>query len=488
MNPGQFSHYRAAFGAPGALFFILVVLSALGGCTVGPNYQPPKTITPEQWSASNNHDTNSPSDSAWWKTFHDPELESLVTRAAESNLNLRVAAARVREARVAQGGAQAELWPTADAAASYNRVRASGNGFPPFPPGIPLDVNLYQAGFDASWELDVFGGTRRAIEAARAGVASAEYGRRDVLLSLIAEVARNYVEARGFQQRLAIAHRNIDAQRDTLGLVRDRFNAGLTSELDVQQAAALLATTEADVPALETGFALAAHRLAVLVDAPPGSLTAELSAEHPIPAAPPEVPVGLPSELLRRRPDIRRAERDLAAATARIGVATADWFPKFSLTGDIGLQSVDASDWFTGGSRFWTVGPAVQWRIFDAGRIRANVRIQNTRQEQALAGYEQTVLSSMEDVENALVAYAKEQTRRRSLTEAVTASQQALNISQQLYQNGLTDFLHVLDSQRALYASQDALVQSDRSVSVDLVALYKALGGGWETITAEAKK
>ena len=354
-----------------------------------------------------------------------------------------------------------------------------------FPAPDPTGGNVYQAGFDAAWELDVFGGTRRAVEAAKSDIAGAEYGRRAVLVSLLGEVARYYVEARGFQQRLVIARQNIQAQQAILSLTRSRYKGGLTSELDVQQASALLSTTKAQVPAFESSFAEAAHRLAVLLGQPPGALLAELSREAPIPKAPPPVPVGLPSELLRRRPDIQQAERQLAGANARIGMAVADLYPKFSLTGDVGLQSVSASDWFSPGSRFCSVGPTVQWRIFDAGRIRANIRVQNAREEQALAHYEQTVLASFEDVENALTAYAKEQIRRQSLAEAVQANQQGLQLAGELYRSGVEDFLHVLDSQRSLYESQDALVESERTVALDLIKLYKALGGGWESVERE---
>ena len=469
----------------------LGILALSTGCAVGPNYHPPQTGAPAEWSSplAGGETNGTPADAGWWKTFSDPELNSLVARAAQSNLTLHAAAARVREARAARGVAAADFWPSADASAAYQNERLSANGFPEFPPGIvPFGAEIYQAGFDATWELDVFGGTRRAVEAANAAIASSEFGERDVLVSLQGEVARNYIEARSFQKRLAIARQNIAAQQDVLDLTRDRYKAGLSGDLDVQQASALLATTRAELPPLETGFRQSAYRLGVLLGLPPGALVEELSGDAPIPAAPPEVPAGLPSDLLRRRPDIRRAERDLAAANARIGVATADLFPKFSLTGDVGLQSVGTSDWFTGGSRFWTAGPMVQWRIFDAGRIRANIRVQNARQEQALAGYEQSVLSAMEDVENALTAYAKEQTRHESLVAAAEASRQALDISQQLYQNGLADFLRVLDSQRSLYASQDALVQSDRDVALNLVALYKALGGGWQAVGQQAMR
>ena len=470
--------------------FTLGALALLGGCAVGPNYHPPETATPQQWSSplAGGETNGAPADAAWWKTFNDPELDSLIARAAQSNLTLHAAAARVREARAARSVAAADFGPTINTSAAYQRERLSANGFPEFPPGIPLDGNVYQAGFDAAWELDVFGGARRAVEAANAAIESSEFGERDVLVSLQGEVARNYIGARGYQRRLVIARQNIAAQQEVLDLTRDRFKAGLSGDLDVQQASALLAATQAQLPPLEAGFKQSVYRLGVLLGLAPGALVDELSDDAPIPATPPEVPAGLPSDLLQRRPDIRVAERNLAAANAQIGVATADLFPKFSLTGDVGLQSVGTSDWFTGGSRFWSAGPTVQWRIFDMGRIRANIRIQNARQEQALAGYELSVLSAMEDVENALTAYAKEQTRRESLVTAAEASQQALDISQQLYKNGLADFLRVLDAQRSLYANQEALVLSDQDVAQDLVALYKALGGGWEDMGQQAMK
>jgi NodT family efflux transporter outer membrane factor (OMF) lipoprotein len=349
----------------------------------------------------------------------------------------------------------------------------------PLPGNIPFENNVYQAGFDASWEIDVFGGTRRATEAAKAVVAASVFGMRDTLVTLLSEVARNYIEARGYQRQLTIAHENIRAQEDNLVITQDRFKHGLTSDLDVQQAATVLATTRAEVPTLENSLLASIHGLGVLLGQPPGALLEELSIVAPIPAAPPEVPVGLPSELLLRRPDVQQAERQLAAATAQIGVATADLFPKFSLTGAAGWESVSASDWFAGASKMWSLGPTVQWNIFDAGRIRANIKVQNARQEQALANYEKTVLGSFEDVENALVSYAKEQVRRRSLEEAVNHSQESLRLANQLYANGLTNFINVLDAERSLYQAQDQLVQSERAVSVNLISLYKSLGGGW---------
>jgi len=427
-----------------------------------------------------------PSLASWWKSFNDPQLDSLVERAVGTNQDLRIAEARVREARAFYRIASSQLWPTVDAGGSYARENQSKNqpilGSLPMPSGIPFENNVYQAGFDASWEIDVFGGNRRAVEAGKAEVAAAEFGRRNVLVTLLGEVARNYVELRGCQRRLEIATNNLKTQEEALALAQDRFKNGLTSDLDVQQAATLLANTRAVIPMLETGIQGYIHRLGVLLGQPPEALLAELSAPAPIPSAPPIVPAGLPSELLRRRPDIQQAERQLAASTARIGVATADLFPKFSLTGIAGYESTSASDWFSGGSKFWSLGPTVQWRIFDAGRIRANIRVQDARQEQALAAYEKTVLMSFEDVENSLVAYAKEQIRRRSLEDAVTSSQDSLHLAGQLYGNGLASFINVLDAERSLYQAQDALVQSDKAVTQNLISLYKALGGGWETL------
>ena len=476
---------------PSHLSTVVVLTLLAGGCanlpSVGPNYHAPETKAPAHWAEPQaGGETNAAAaTAAWWKNFHDSELDSLIARAVRANLDLRIAQARVREARAHYRMTSADFWPTINGSGSYARQRESQNQplvgpGDHLPSGIPFENNFYQSGFDASWEIDVFGGTRRATEAARAQVAATQFGEREVLVTLLGEVARNYVEARGYQRRLEIARDNIRAQEQSLAITQNRFTNGLTSDLDVQQASTLLATTRAVVPALETALAASIHRLGVLLGQTPESLETELATVAPIPAAPPTVPVGLPSELLLRRPDVRLAERQLAAATANIGVAKADLFPKFYLTGVAGFESISADDWFKSGSRFWSVGPAVQWRIFDAGRIRANIQVQNARQEQALANYENTALSAFEDVENALMAYAKEQIRRQSLEDAVKSSEESLRLANQLYANGLSNFINVLDAERSLYQAQDALVQSDRTVSANLISLYKALGGGWE--------
>jgi NodT family efflux transporter outer membrane factor (OMF) lipoprotein len=467
-------------------FILLITIACLGvfaGCAVGPDYHPPKVRAPSNWpSPTAGGETNaSPDFAEWWKHFNDTNLDALMTVAVQSNLTLRVAEAHVLESRAERGVVSADLWPSLNGSASYSRNHFGKHAFPPLASfGVPLTYNSYNAGFDAAWEIDVFGGTRRAVEAANADIGAAEYGQRDVLVSLLAEVARNYITARAYQQRLLITHQNIQVQVDILDLTSNRFDSGLSSDLDVQQSEALLASTEAQVPSLETGFNQAVYHLAVLLGQPPGTLVDEMIGIKPIPLTPPEVPVGLPSDLLSRRPDVQRAERELAAATARIGVAKADLFPKFSLTGFIALESVSASDWFNYGSRAWGAGPSMQWELFEAGRIRANIRVRDARQEEVLSSYEQTVLVALEDVENALTAYAKEQIRHESLSQSVEANRQALELSTELYKSGLADFLGVLDSERSLYEAQDALVQSDQTVSLNLVQLYKALGGGWQ--------
>jgi len=466
----------------------IAAIFVVAGCAVGPNYHTPQTKAPAQWNESlAGGETNSAIAAAdWWNNFHDLELDSLIRRAVQSNLDLRIAQARVREARAQFGIAAADLWPTVDGSSSYTRARESQHqpvlGSLPLPPNVPFENNIYQAGFDASWEIDVFGGKRRAKQAAGAQVSASEFGRRDVLVTLLGDVARNYVDLRGYQQQLTIANENILVQEKSLAITRDRFAKGLASDLDVQQASTVLATTRAELPTLESSIQTSIHSLEVLLGQQPGVLQTELSEASPIPSRPPVVPVGLPSELLLRRPDIRQAERQLAAATANIGVAKADLFPKFFLTGTAGFESISASDWFTGGSKLWSVGPTMQWRIFDAGRIRSNIKVQSARQEQALDTYEKTVLTAFEEVENNLVLYAKEQVRRRSLQDAVISSQKSLDTANKLYASGLTDFLRVLDSERSLYQAQDSLVQSDRTISANLIALYKSLGGGWETM------
>jgi NodT family efflux transporter outer membrane factor (OMF) lipoprotein len=456
----------------------LLMALLVGGCTVGPDYQKPQPAMPAEWSAAVDNDAfkGTLEIVRWWDTFGDPQLQDLVTRAVSANKDLKMAEARVRAARALWRAAGTGAWPTVDVAGSYKGVRQSENA----PSAKGQEWDLFQAGFDAGWEIDLFGGTRRAVEAAQARVEASEENRRDVLVTLVAEVATNYVTVRGSQRRLAIALENIGTQNNTVALTLGRFEAGLGNKLDVVQSQALLASTEAKVPVIEASIRQAIHRLGVLLGLEPEALLKELLSPMDIPHVPPEVPVGLPSDLLRRRPDIRGAERQLAAATANIGVATADLFPHFSLSGLVGLQSTAASDLFTSPSRFWTFGPTVRWPVFDAGKVRAAIQVETARQEEALAFYEKAVLTALEEVESAMVAYAKGRAENEALMRAVEATRQSADIAFELYQKGLVDFLNVLQSQLALYQVQDQFVQSRQHVSTSLVVLFKALGGGWE--------
>ena len=465
---------------------VLALFLVSASCTVGPDYRPPSVAVAPAWLEAWNTgiDSRSVDLSRWWTEFNDPKLDSLVDRAVQANLDLAVAQARIREARGQLGAAGAEFWPTLDAAASYSSIRTSENAFAAgqLAPqgGGSLEQNIYRTGFDSSWEVDIFGGVRRRVEAAQATVDAAVEDRRGVLVTLLGEVAKNYIDVRALQRRLAIAQANLKAQRDLLALTKVRFDAGLASDLDVAQAEGQAQTTEAQIPTLESALTTTVYRLDVLLGAPPGLLRSELAEPAMIPALPPRAQVGLPVELLRRRPDIRNAERQLAAATAQVGAATADLYPKFSLTGAFGLQSISASDWLVGRSRFWSIGPTITWPVFDAGKIRANIEIRNAQQEQALRLYEKSVLTGIADVESALVNYSKEQTRYRSLLAAVSANQRAMRIAEDLYTQGLVAFLNVLDAQRSVFASENDLAQSEASLAANLVALYKALGGGWE--------
>ena len=465
------------------------VMLLVAGCSVGPNYRQPETAVTAAWNEAqqSGFDIGPAPLTDWWTEFNDTLLNSLVKRAVQSNLDIRLAEARIRESRALRDATAADAWPRLDTTGSYARSRSSENAFSSSAGGDSRSFgadgarDLFRAGFDASWEVDVFGGVRRRVEAADANVAASVEERRNALVILLGDVARNYIELRGFQRRLAVARSNLQAQQETLDLTRVRFEAGLSSDFEVAQSEGQVNTTAAQIPALESALKGSVHRLDVLLGQQPGALWTELSNEAPVPALPPQAHVGMPAELLRRRPDIRRAERVLASTTAQVGAATADLYPRFSLTGAFGFQSISAGDLITSPSRFWSIGPTILWPVFDAGRIRANIAVRNAQQEQALTLYEKTVLTAFEDVENSLMNYAKEQTRYRALMDAVAANRRAVQMANELYTRGLVDFLNVLETQRSLYASESELAQSETVMASNLVALYKALGGGWET-------
>lgn len=467
-----------------ALKTMIAIMVLLSGCvTVGPDYVPPEVRSPEKWNADleqglNAEQLDSQTLATWWKTLNDPMLTSLIERAVKNNLDLQLAVARVQEARARRSISKAGLFPAIDANGSRRWSRGSEET------GGGRKSDSYSVGFDAGWELDVFGGVRRSVEAAEADLEAGKEDLHDVLVTLLAEVALNYVNVRSFQTTLSVTEANLDIQEETYGLVLARFEAGLTSQLDVEQARYNLESTRAQIPTLHTGLEQAKNRLAVLLGDSPGSVDDELSERGPIPVAPLEIAVGVPADALRQRPDVRRAERRLAAQTARVGVATADLYPKFTLSGSIGLESLSLDNLFLSGSRSYRYGPSFSWPIFDAGRIRKNIQVQDALQEQALLQYETAVLTALEEVENALVAFADEQVRRQSLIEASQAAQRAADLAESQYLSGLIGFQIVLDAQRSLLSLQDQLSASDGEVTSNLIRLYKTLGGGWTPLAS----
>ncbi|MBU1564139.1 MAG: efflux transporter outer membrane subunit [Proteobacteria bacterium] len=461
--------------APRILGVIFSLL--LTSCTaVGPNYQPPQQEVPPHWQATNANiaePTAGPVGETWWTLFNDSLLDTLVAEATAANLNLRKAEARIREARAQRiiAGATGSL----GAATSASTARRSDNTS-----SASGTQDLFQIGLDARWELDLFGGLQRATESADASLAASHEEMRDVLVSLQAEVARNYLEMRGSQKRLATTHNNITTQEKTVALVQGRFQMGLGNELDLMNAKTQLSLTKAALPPLARSIRQTMHQLAILLGKAPANLITRLSGEGPGLTLPQQIPINLPSDLLRQRPDIRVAERRLAAATADIGVATADLFPKFSLTGLLGLQSNSLSDLVTSGSRYWSIGPTISLALFNRGKVRAGIEVKNARRDQAFADYQQTVLSALGEVENGLVAFSLEQETLGILKDAVISGERAVTIANGLYEAGLSDFLNVLQSERALFQSQDQMAQSEQRLTLSLVAIFKALGGGWQ--------
>jgi NodT family efflux transporter outer membrane factor (OMF) lipoprotein len=472
----------------GKLGAVLMIMLAISGCaTVGPDYVRPDTSLSTTWHSELKggliaEEMNPQTLAAWWSTLNDPELSSLIDRVVSGNLDLKKARARVREARARRGAARADLFPTLDTTGSASWSRNSEDK------GTGKTSDLYSASFDASWELDIFGGVRRSVEASQADLEASQEDLRDVLVSLLAEVALNYIEVRTFQDRLAISEASLALQNETCQLTLWRYQAGLSDELAVQQARYNLESTRSQIPTLRTGLEEAMNRIAVLLGEQPDKVHEELKKSVPIPAAPQEVAVGVPADVLRRRPDVRRTERELAAQTARVGMATADLYPKLSLSGSIGLEAILLNGLFSSAIKTVTGGSLITWPIFRGGVVRQNIEVQSALQEQALIKYEAAVLTALEEVENTLVAYAEEQSRRDVLREGERAAQKAAELAQQKYKAGLTDFNNVLEAQRSLLTFQDQLAQSNGIVISNLVRLYKTLGGGWECLSSVEKK
>ena len=456
------------------------VLFLLSGCAVGPNYRPPHTSVAASFanSPTNVASADETALATWWRGFNDAKLDSLVERAITNNHDLRIATANLKESRALRRLTTFDLAPTVQANAGYANSLLSKSAALPGTPRDAREGELYDAGFDATWELDLFGRVRRSVQAANAQLDSVEATRLDVLVSVTAEVARNYFELRGQQNQIAVARKNADVQTETLKITQSRLDGGRGTDFDVSRSRSLLNLTLSTIPPLEAAIQKTIYRIAVLTGRQPTALTPELSVSEPLPSAMPGIAPGDPQTLLRRRPDIRAAERSLAAATARIGVATADLFPRVTFIGSVGLQAETFTGLGKSGADTWNFGPRITWAALDLGRVHARIKAADARTEASLAFYERTVLAALEETEGALVDFGQEQSRQQFLATSAEASQKAADLAHQRYEGGVTDFLSVLDAERTLLEAQDRLAASQTRTVTALVAIYKALGGG----------
>jgi len=450
----------------------------LTGCTVGPDYNAPSQSFLDTWFSSDTKSTSpDPISTQWWSIFEDPLLEQYIAAAAENNYDLKIALANVRRVRALRKEQRGSLFPQINSSNSTDRSQSTG-AFSNFNGGEILDRHTFD--FDASWEIDIFGGNRRSIEAAEAriGESVAEY--QDVMLSTLSEVARIYYEARGLQKRIAITEQNTQLLKETFDVIQDRMEIGETSDFDLARAQGEYELTRARIPNLQAELRGYIYSLSVLLGQPPEALLAEMEAIKPLPTPPDIVPVGLRSDILRRRPDIRIAERALAASVADIGVEKAELFPKFFLTGGLGSQAQFFGDLFTTSARVWSLGSAMQWTVFGGGTIHARIDAQDAESEAALAQYEKSVLEALQDAETALTRYGEELETRKRLAQAVLSRRKALTLAKELFNAGEEDYLAVVDTERELIDSEDDLIISETTSITKLIALHTALGGGWE--------
>ena len=467
---------------------------SLTACTVGPDFHRPEASLPQRWTTDAvRHSSSAMSvsasrveegdvDARWWAVFQDAELSSLVERVANASLDVKTVTARLAQARAARGIVGAADAPAVSGAASYRHARSSQNGLVDVA-GLngKSDYNVWQPGLDASWELDLSGRVRREIESADASVETVEDLRRAVLLSVIAETARSYVQLRGVQAQQEIVLQNLDIARHGLELTRIRFGDGVATRLDVAEAAAQVSTIEAQLPQWENRRVRLVNALSYLLGMPPRTLERELRSAARIPLVPPRVPVGLPSELAERRPDVREAEARLHAATADIGVAIGDFYPRITLSANLSLQAMHFGELDEWGTRMFGIGPALSVPIFEGGRLKGQLALRQGQQQEAAIQFQRTVLKAWHEVDDAMSDYDSVQSYRDKVAEAVEQNHIALQNAQRQYIAGATDFVNVLTVQKDLLAAQQALVASDTDVSVSLVDLFKALGGGWET-------
>jgi len=503
------------------------VLALASGCEVGPSFRPAPANLPPSWEratqsavaaagASGLDVSAEPADEAWWKVFQDSTLERLEQRVATQNLDVQTATVRLTESRLQTRIIGGGLWPTVDANASYEREKASQQGLlslfssgapgqSPTPGGeasgtfgngaggaptslsssLSAPLNLWQYGFDASWELDLWGGARRALEAARATAQASQEDLRTELLEEMAEVARDYMTLRGVQAQRAIVEATLLADRDTASITGQRASAGLTPHEDLVSAETEVDSVASQLPTLGQQEAQLVNALSLLLGTPPDSLREELSTPQIAPPALPSVPLGIPSELARRRPDIRSAEAKLQVATAQVGVAVAELYPSITLTGSFGLQALQFSNLGSWSARQYALGPSLTLPLFEAGRLRGTVELRKVEQQEAAINYQKTVLQAWHDVANALIAYSTEQERLQRLTQAAHGSEEVLRIALERYRSGIDPYLNVLTAQRTVLQYQLEAAQSLTIVESNLVQLYKALGGGWASAMPE---
>ncbi len=483
-------------GSSGIAWLALFVTFFLSGCSVGPNFSRPDVAVSTNWlDADDWRVKTAPAEyKNWWKAFNDPVLDRLIDRAYQGNLSLRIAGVRVLEARAQLGIAIGRLYPqTQQASASLQYIKTSERSQQaalvesvPAPPVNNLfEYRQDQVGLNASWEIDFWGKFRRAIESADANLLASVADYDSALVSLTADVTNSYIRIRTVEKRIDIARQNVETQKESLKIAENRFHHGTASRLDVEQAKTVLNNTLASIPALETQLRQAKNGLSILLGLPPGELASALEGSSEIPVAPPEIAVGIPNDLLRRRPDVRSAEYQAAAQSAQIGIAKADLYPAFSLTGMFGFLSTDVnnfklSDMFAWKGRTLQAGPSVHWNIFNYGRITNDVRVQDARFEQLLIAYQNAVLKAQQEVEDALVAFLKAQERADFLARSTAAAKITLDLAVRQYREGLKDFTTVLTAQQALLSEQDNLTVTLGSLSSDLVEVYRGLGGGWE--------
>ena len=464
----------------------------MASCAVGPNYHAPKADAPPEFVAAPTATARVSTKmqpavdlASWWRSFNDPELNSLVDRAIRANPDLEIALTRLQEARTGEAVLVGNVLPMVAASAAAGRgtgsdmtragaasaLRAADNKG-------SLDQIEQVAGFAATWELDLFGGGRRAIEAGKYIIDAAAAARNAVLISIVADVARNYVDMRGMQMRLAIIRENIATAQQLRDFEQARFDRGMTNELDFQLASRELATLQSELPPLQGDIQAAQYDIAVLLGQYPEDLAAELGKPGTLPALPESIEAGLPLDLLQRRPDVREAERQLAAATARIGIATANLFPHVMVSGGLGTQSAGTG---AQGSHIWAFGPSVYWPLLDFGALDALVGIADLQAHEQFVEYRKTVIDAVQDADTAIARFQAQEQRLKYLTDAIDASQRAVELAQQRYDRGLTDFLNVVDAERQLYNLEDQYTASQQSAADAFIYLYKALGGGWES-------